>query len=124
MAAVFVAKEYTELIELLRIQLERRGHALQFAHTAAEVVERLPGSGAQVMLLGQTVRDVVTPAERRGLKPGIKVVLYSVDEANVSLEDAIAAYGADAALSTLADSGQLHALIEGLTTDDAPRAGD
>jgi hypothetical protein len=122
MASGFVAKEYTEFIDLLRERLEEFGHQLQFAHTAADVAARLPSSGADVVLLGHTVRDVVRPAEIRQLQAGVKVVLYSVEEADVSSEDAIAQYGADAALSTLADFGELHALIERLAADDASPA--
>lgn len=78
MAVVFAAKENTESIALLRIHLESYDHDVRTAHSAHEVRQQLPTSGADVVLLGLALRNELSPTELRRLCPGTKVVLYSV----------------------------------------------
>lgn len=121
MAVVFVAKEDTEFLALLRLYLaDEFGHTMHVAHTVAEARDRLPAVRPDVLLLGHTLRDEMTPNEVRHLSPKTKVVLYSVDEAHVSAASARSVYAADAALSTLAEFEELDALIRELSeTSDA-----
>jgi DNA-binding response OmpR family regulator len=115
MAVVLVAKEDTEFLALLKLYLaDEFGHAMHVAHTAAEARERLPVIRPDVLLLGHTLRDEMTPNEVRHLSPKTKVVLYSVDEAHLSAASARSIYAADAALSRLADFKELDALIREL----------
>lgn len=116
MAVVFVAKEDTEFLTLLRIYLaDEFGHAMHVAHTVAEARDRLAAVRPDVLLLGHTLRDELTPNDVRRLSPKTKVVLYSVEEADVSAQDARSAYAADAALTTLADFNELDTLVRELS---------